>query len=104
MPAILSQMPSSCSILMQISVGTSWTNAVGNGEGHSVAPTLEAIPLRSGGAAVAVLAGGAHTAAVISEHGRLLDSLELPVKMTHGCLLNTQLPREEGIAWLGQSR
>ena len=44
-----------------------------------MAPTLEAIPLRPGGAAVAVLAAGAHTAAVISEHGRLLDSLELPV-------------------------
>lgn len=52
---------------------------MGDAEAHAVAPTLEAIPLRPGGAAVAVLAAGAHTAAVISEHGRLLDSLELPV-------------------------
>ena len=63
----------------QLTAGTSWTNAVGDAEAHAVAPTLEAIPLRPGGAAVAVLAAGAHTAAVVSEHGRLLDSLELPV-------------------------
>lgn len=65
---------------VQVTAGTSWTNSVGqDGEGHSVAPTLEAIPLRTGGAAVAVLAAGAHTAALLSEHGHILDHLELPV-------------------------
>ena len=44
-----------------------------------MAPTLDAVSLRAGGAAMAVLAAGAHTAALISEHGRVLDSLELPV-------------------------
>jgi len=60
-------------------VGTSWTNAIGNEEGHSVVPTLEAVPLRTGAAPVAILAAGAHTAALISEHGHVLAHLELPV-------------------------
>lgn len=64
----------------QVSAGTSWSNSVGaDDEGHAVAPTLDAIPLRTGGVAVAVLAAGAHTAALLSEHGHILDLLDLPV-------------------------
>lgn len=61
---------------------------MGDAEGHSVAPTLEAVALRAGGASVAVLAAGAHTAALISEHGRLLDSLELPVSCSIQILIS----------------
>ena len=53
---------------------------MGNEEGHAVAPTLTALPLRVGGLPSALLAAGAHSAAVLSEHGRVLDELELPVR------------------------
>ena len=45
-----------------------------------MAPTLTAMPLRVGGLPSALLAGGAHSAAVLSERGRVLDELELPVR------------------------
>ena len=64
----------------QVNAGTSWTNHIGNEEGHSVAPTLEALPLRAGGLPTVLLAAGAHTAVFLSEHGDIMDSLELPVR------------------------
>jgi hypothetical protein len=64
----------------QVSAGTAWTNHVGNEEGHAVAPTLTAVPLRVGGLPGALLAAGAHSAVVLSKRGRVLDELELPVR------------------------
>ena len=58
-----------------------WANAPGTPAGARVAPTLEPLALRAGGAPVAVLAGGAHAAAVLSEHGHRLDLLEFPVRL-----------------------
>ena len=70
-----------------MNAGTAWTNHVGNEEGHAVAPTLTALPLRVGGLPSALLAAGAHSAVVLSERGRILDELELPV----GSVLATRL-------------
>lgn len=64
-----------------MTVGTTWTSAaaeVDDEEARSV-PTLDAIPLRSGGVAVAVLVAGEDTAVLLSEHGNVLSSMELPV-------------------------
>ena len=58
-----------------------WANAPGTPVGARVAPTLEPLALRAGGAPVVVLAGGAHAATVLSEHGHRLDMLEFPVRL-----------------------
>ena len=64
-----------------------------------MAPTLTALPLRVGGLPSALLAGGAHSAAVLSEHGRILHALELPVRFVrrhgqrfNGCHQTLKLP------------
>ena len=67
---------------MQVSAGTSWTNHVGNEEGHSVAATLEALPLRVGGLPTVLLAAGANSAVFLSERGQTLETLELPVHLS----------------------
>lgn len=64
-----------------MAAGTSWTNHVGNEEGHSVAPTLEALPLRVGGLPSVLLAAGASSAVFLSERGNTLETLELPVRL-----------------------
>ena len=56
-----------------------------------MAPTLAALPLRVGGLPSALVAAGAHSAAVLSEHGRILDELELPVRS-----LNSAPPQGSG--------
>ena len=77
---LMTQSPGKIRPRLQVSTATAWTNHVGNEEGHAVAPTLTALPLRVGGLPSALLAAGAHSAAVLSEHGRILDELELPVR------------------------
>lgn len=58
-----------------------WGNAPGTSAGARVAPTLEPLALRAGAVPVAVLAGGAHAATVLSEHGHRLGMLEYPVRL-----------------------
>ena len=64
---------------MQISAGVNWENYGGEHASHRVTPTLEAIPFRWGGIPVAILAAGAYSAAILSEHGHVLDEFRLPV-------------------------
>jgi len=64
----------------QVHAGAAWANAPGAPAGGRVAPTLEPLALRAGAVPSAVLAGGAHGAAVLSEHGRRLEALEYPVR------------------------
>lgn len=65
----------------QITAGTSWSRSAAGidfAEEDQTVPTLDAIPLRAGGVAVAVLVAGEHTAALLSEHGNILSHLDLP--------------------------
>lgn len=66
-------------LVMQHKVGVSWANWEGANGVLKVAPTLEAIPLRWGGIPTVLLAAGASQAAIVSEHGHVLDSFSLPV-------------------------
>jgi hypothetical protein len=69
-----------------VHAGAAWANAPGAPAGGRVAPTLEPLALRAGAVPSAVLAGGAHGAAVLSEHGRRLEALEYPVRARVGLL------------------
>lgn len=66
---------------MQVHASAAWANAPGTPAGARVAPTLEPLALRAGGAPLVVLAGGAHAATVLSEHGHRLDMLDFPVHL-----------------------
>ena len=45
-----------------------------------VVPTLEAVSLRRGGIPNVILAAGASSASILSEHGHQLDTIHLPVR------------------------
>ena len=66
-------------VCLQYSFSVNWENWGGEAGTREVVPTLEAIPLRPGGIPTAILAAGAFTAAIVSEHGNTLDSFGLPV-------------------------
>ena len=66
-------------LCLQYAFGVNWENWGGEAAARKVVPTLEAIPLRQGGIPTAILAAGAFTAAIVSEHGHTLDSFGLPV-------------------------
>ncbi|KAK9806239.1 hypothetical protein WJX72_006852 [[Myrmecia] bisecta] len=64
--------------MWQVQMGVSWTTHASSFGGRSVAPILRALPLRTGAIPSVLLAGGAHAAVVLSEHGHKLDSIEYP--------------------------
>ena len=47
---------------------------------HQPMPSLVAMPLRAGQVPSAILAAGTYSAALLSEHGHVLDQLTLPVR------------------------
>lgn len=67
---------------LQQTLGLAWSNQRhgGGNAARRVAPTLEALPLRAGEVPAALLASGAWSAAVLSEHGSRLETLQLPVR------------------------
>lgn len=71
--------------LWQEAVGSTWAThaAVQGGLSGTSEPTLRAMALRTHAVPTVILAAGDHTAAIVSEHGNVLDLLDLPEAPWH---------------------
>ena len=67
-------------MLLQHAYGLAWSTSGSRSPYMQVAPTLEAMSLRRGGIPNVLLAAGAGTASIISEHGNQLEVIHLPVR------------------------
>lgn len=86
--AQVSPVLSSCFVLPQNAYGVVWSNLHNQQEGHQVVPTLRAMQLRDDPAAPYVmLAGGSHTAVILSPQGHQIELLSLPVSHYMTCAL-----------------
>jgi hypothetical protein len=65
---------------MQHAFGLAWSASQSRSPFMRAVPTLEAIALRRGGIPNVLLAAGAGSAAILSEHGHQLDNIRFPVR------------------------
>ena len=67
-------------MVLQHAHGLAWSTSGSRSPYMQVKPTLEAMSLRRGGIPNVVLAAGAGTANILSEHGHQLEAIHLPVR------------------------
>ena len=65
---------------MQHALGLAWPTSGSRSPFLQTAPTLEPMALRRGSIPNVLLAAGASSAAILSEHGRELDAISFPVR------------------------
>ena len=65
---------------VQHALGLAWPTSRSRSPFLQAAPTLEAVALRRGAIPNVLLAAGASSAAILSEHGRELDAISFPVR------------------------
>lgn len=71
---------------LQHAFGLSWSTSQSRSPFMRAVPTLEAMALRRGSIPNVVLAAGASSAAILSEHGHQLDTIQFPVRgPAEGC-------------------
>lgn len=66
--------------MLQHAFGLSWSTSRSRSPYMQVVPTLEPISLRRGGIPNVIMAAGAASASILSEHGHQLDTIQLPVR------------------------
>ena len=77
---------------MQHAFGLAWSASQSRSPFMRAVPTLEAIALRKGGIPNVLLAAGAGSAAILSEHGHQLDTIRFPVRPCTFSFLSVPCP------------
>ena len=76
----LSTLHARCAVWVQHALGLAWPTSRSRSPFLQTAPTLEAVALRRGSIPNVLVAAGASSAAILSEHGRELDAISFPVR------------------------
>ena len=76
----LSTLHARCAVWVQHALGLAWPTSRSRSPFLQTAPTLEAMALRRGSIPNVLVAAGASSAAILSEHGRELDAISFPVR------------------------
>ena len=91
--ASVSALHATCAVWVQHALRLAWPTSRSRSPFLQAAPTLEAMALRRGSIPNVLLAAGASSATILSEHGRELDAISFPVRglagipapRTHSC-------------------